>query len=150
LAKARAAAYWEKNASSGYDLADLQIEAPYRLHQQLRTLAQSLAMVHSRLTVTEHEIELIKRVAWSTIPADRRMVLTDLCSRDLSRQDMVDLLGKSPSRAGQILDELQYAKLIEETEGSSNGGRPPKVYSLVPGIAELKPLSILDHVADLA
>jgi hypothetical protein len=41
-------------------LADVQIEEPYRLQQQLRILTQSLALVHSPTDVTAYEMELVK------------------------------------------------------------------------------------------
>jgi hypothetical protein len=129
--------------------ADLQIEEPYRVHQQLRTLAQSLALVHSRPKVTDHEIELVKRVVWSTIPADRRAVLLALCSGDKPTKELVNATGKSSGRAAQVLDELERAKLIERRDGQTNGGRPPNIYSLVPGVSGLKPQEVIDHINDL-
>jgi hypothetical protein len=45
LARGREAAYWAKASFNTYELADVQIDEPYRLQQQLRTLTQSLALV---------------------------------------------------------------------------------------------------------
>jgi hypothetical protein len=45
-----------------------QKEGPFRLVSQLKALAINLARVHQRSVITEHEMELVRRVAISTIP----------------------------------------------------------------------------------
>jgi len=44
--------------------------SPPAPEQQLRILTQSLALVHGRIDVTAHDMELVKRVVFSTISAD--------------------------------------------------------------------------------
>jgi hypothetical protein len=150
LAKAQAASYREKDATGTYELISMQAEEPYRVHQQLCTLAQSLALVHGRTSVTAHEIELVKRVVWSTIPTDRRIILQTLCGGERCRQELLTLTGKSAGRAAQTLEELEHMKLIVGRDGPSTGGRPPILYTLPPSISDLLPLPLLDHIDDLA
>jgi hypothetical protein len=149
LAKARAASYRERDSTGEYELISMQVEEPYRVHQQLYTLAQSLALVHGRASVTAHEIELVKRAVWSTIPTDRRIVLEALCGGEQPRQALLTLTGKSLGRAGQTLEELEHVKLIAGRSGTSTGGRPPMIYTLTSGISDIRSLPILDHIDDL-
>lgn len=149
LAKARAASYRERDSTGEYELISMQAEEPYRVHQQLSTLAQALALVHGRGSVTAHEVELVKQVVWSTIPIDRRIVLKALCGGEQPRQQLLTLTGKSDGRAGQTLEELEHVKLIAGRRGTSTGGRPPTLYTLTSGISDLLPLPLLDHTNDL-
>jgi hypothetical protein len=55
---------------------DFQIEESFRILTQLRALSIALALVHKRQEVTEHEIELVRRVVLSTLPLNRASVLT--------------------------------------------------------------------------
>jgi hypothetical protein len=48
-----------------------------------------------------------------------------------------------------VLDELEQAKLIEQRDGPSDGGQPPKVFSIVSGVLDLLPLATIDHIDDL-
>src|SRR4030095_14305968 len=52
-----------------------QKRGPFRLGSQLKALAINLARVHQRSVITEHEMELVSRVAMSTIPPYRASVL---------------------------------------------------------------------------
>jgi hypothetical protein len=57
-----------------YEIEETQIEEPFRAVHQLKTLAISLTFIHNRESVTEHELELLRRVVLSTMPVDRAAV----------------------------------------------------------------------------
>jgi len=54
-----------------YEHTGQQREEPFRALQQLRGLARSLAVIHARNHVTDHELELLRRVVLSSMPPDR-------------------------------------------------------------------------------
>jgi hypothetical protein len=58
-----------------YDIVEIQREEPFRALSQLRVLAIALAIVHQRSEVTEHELELCRRVVLSSMPYDRSLIL---------------------------------------------------------------------------
>lgn len=52
-----------------------QVEGPFRILSQLRSLVIALALVHKRERATVHEMEIVRRVVLSTIPLNRASVL---------------------------------------------------------------------------
>jgi hypothetical protein len=111
-----------------------QVEKPFRVQQQLRNLGRGLALVHGRDRVTDHELELLGRIALSSLPADR----TDIVSRFPDHNDGLTAgacaaaIGKSDDRARQILDDLVLIKLLLRRSGKSQGGVPATLYAPVP------------------
>jgi hypothetical protein len=150
VAKGRAGAYWPKTAwDESPELESMQIEEPYRLYDQFRFLAQALARVHGRDAITDHELELLKRVAFSTIPAHRARVLEILRDGGMDRQSIPGCVGLRKGRVDRALAELEYAKLIEIGK-TPTGGRPRDYYTLVSWIDRLLPGDPSDHLADLS
>jgi hypothetical protein len=151
LARGRGAAYWPKvEWSETPQLASMQIEEPYRLYGQLRILSQALASVHGRDEVTDHELQLLRRVALSTIPVNRASVLRVLRTGVCARQDLPDGTGLGKHHTWRALDKLKYAKLVQVGDGKPTSGRPPKVYSLVDWVCRLLPGQLDNHLADLS
>jgi hypothetical protein len=153
LARGRAAAYWPKvEWGESAELASMQIEEPYRLYDQLRILSHALARIHGRAEVTDHELQLLRRVALSTIPVSRAKVLEALRGGELARQDLPEKTGLGKHRTWRALDELEYVKLVQAREGKSSkgAGQPGKRYSLGGWIPRLLPEDLSDHLADLS
>jgi DNA-binding IclR family transcriptional regulator len=107
-----------------------------------------LARVHGRVSITDHELELLRRVVLSSMPVDRAEVLSlfQRYSEGLTSVDCEKGIGKSRSRATQLLKELEAVKLVIG-EGEPAGRR----YCLTPELAALilKPVEPLNHVSDL-
>jgi len=105
-----------------YEIDDVQIEEPWRALQQLRNLARALARIHGRNCVTEHELELLRRVVLSSMPLGWVQVLECFqgSSEGLTRQQIETEIGKSYGRVKQLLDELVRVKLIRESQ-ETNG-----------------------------
>jgi hypothetical protein len=148
VARGRAAAYWPKvEWSESPELAGMQVEEPYRLYDQLRILSHALARVHGRDEVTDHELELLRRVALSTIPVSRARVLQALLEGGVARQDLPDKTGLGKHRTWRALDELEYTKLIQvgniKTKGKSGKG-----YSRTDWVSRLLPGDLSDHLVE--
>jgi hypothetical protein len=132
-----------------------QQEGPFRVQQQLRNLARGLARFHGRSCVTGHELELVRRVAVGSLPADRADVIALLPQhpRGLTETLCARGIRKSETRARQLLRELVRIGLLETTTADTNsGGRPASLYVPVPRFADLltAPLARLDHPLDIA
>jgi hypothetical protein len=143
----------ELNEESGeeqysYQVVDVQIEEPFRAFQQLRTLGRSLTRVHGRMAITDHELEILRRVVWSSIPPARHQVLGLYreSPMGLNATEARDKLRKSLTTTRNVLNELVELKLLRVEKVES-----VFVYTPVPDLADLicKPLVALDHMADL-
>jgi hypothetical protein len=132
------------------ELASMQVEEPYRLYDQLRILSHALARIHGRDEVIDHELELLRRVALSTIPTNRARVLEVLRDGEVSRQELPDRTGLGKRRTWRALDELEYVKLVESRRAKSTGGQPGLMYSLADGVSRLLPRGQSDHLSDLS
>lgn len=132
----------------------VQSEGPFRAQQQLRNLARGLAILHGRRRITDHELELVRRVAVGSILADRAAVasLFPEHSNGLTAKMCGEGIGKSEDRARQLLEELVLSKVLTTTKAESSGGKPATVYVPVPAFRDLltRPLTALDHTVDLA
>jgi hypothetical protein len=72
LAHGRASVRWHQNVSREWEIDQVQIEEPFRAAQQLRNLGRGLAAIHGRARLTEHELELLRRVVLGSMPVDPR------------------------------------------------------------------------------
>jgi len=153
LAAGRGVVNWERSLEGHYEIDKVQSEEPFRALQQLRTLARALARVHGRSRVTDHELELLRRVVLSSLVGNRLEILE--LFRDhpngLTAKTAKEQTGRSLSGVTRILDELSRLGLLIKEKGTSSGGAPPYLFRLVPKYAQLilTPYGALDHVADL-
>lgn len=149
VAKGRAAAYWPRNEDNELELASMQVEEPYRLYAQFRVLSHALALAHGRELVTEHELDLVRRVALATIPRDRARVLEALSEGELFRSDLVETVGIGRYRLDRAVKELEYVKLVERRSGEKSGkGAHPVLYNLADGVSSLLPKGKIDHFVE--
>ncbi len=113
----RATVYDEERGRSvqRQEVETVQIEEPFRAVQQLRNLGRALARIHGRPTVTAHELELIRRVALSSMPTDRAKVLGLLraCGGKLTWETCAQGLKKGRTRAEQLLEELRALEILD-------------------------------------
>ena len=61
-------------------------EGPWRLGLLLRMLAQGSAIIDGRYVVNDTDVSIIKHVAISTLPYDRRQVVRSLCSTGIAHR----------------------------------------------------------------
>lgn len=98
-----------------YSMKEMQVEEPFRALNQLRTLSRALAIVHGRKMITDHEIEIIRRVVVSSMPIDRSKVLTLLIKdKQITRMSCKEALDKSYSTAVELLEELVHLKILKK------------------------------------
>jgi hypothetical protein len=152
LAHGRASIRWHQNSYREWEIELVQIEEPFRGAQQLRNLGRGLAAVHGRTRMTEHELELLRRVVLASMPVDRADVLGQFRPEGFTAKECARLIGKSDDRARQLLDELVRVGLAVAEEGPSQVGRPATIYRPHPKFAELvtRPVEALDHFEGLA
>ncbi len=144
----RATVYNEERGRSvqRQEVETVQIEEPFRAVQQLRNLGRALARIHGHPTVTAHELELVRRVALSSMPTDRAKTLGLLqgCGGRLTWETTAQGLKKGDSRAIQLLEELRALEILdlESTE--------PRVYVPCADFADFlaQPVEVLLHEAE--
>lgn len=139
-----------------YENAGSQKEEPFRALQQLRGLGRSLACVHRRTQMTDHEMEMLRRVALSSMPPERAdtLLLFQEGSRylrsdgGLTRRKAAEGLTRSYNHAKRLLQELEGLGLIEAVGG---GESQERVYYPAGQFKRLitTPLLPLDHLLDL-
>lgn len=149
-----------------YEPDSVQREEPWRAVQQLKVLAASLALVHGREQVTGHELEMVRRVAISCT-TDARWSLLQLFSlpsalvkgqrrskgkrysyQGVTCNTAAHAMGRSASRAKQVLRELCIVGVIQEAGKSRKGDT---IYVPAPAFDDLlrEPTCPLDHPADV-
>lgn len=103
---------------SFYEPVEIQIEEPYRALLQLRVLARALASVLGKRMITLEELELVRKVALSSMPADRALLLSVIVTEDKpwSAKEIADELGISHKTALRQLDELVSLKILNKSE----------------------------------
>jgi hypothetical protein len=131
-----------------YEAANVQIEEPYRALEQLKNLGRALARIHGRSQVTDHEMELLRRVVLSSVSPVRGDALAcfRLYPTGLTAKELASELKKSETRARSLLQELGALKLVVEDKGSSGW-----IYRPIPELADLinEKVRVLDHRDDL-
>jgi hypothetical protein len=154
VAHGRATTAWQKSPWEEWEIASVQIEEPFRAWQQLRNLGRALARVHGRTALTGHELELVRRVALSSLPTDRKDVvdLFPAYPEGLTVGRCAASLGKGDTRTRSLLQELVRIGLVVEEQGESSGGKPPTRYVLVPKFRDIvaRASRPLDHMLDLS
>jgi hypothetical protein len=145
--------YDPETRDESYELEQVQREEPFRVQQQLRNLARALAWIHGSGRVGDHELELVRRVALGCLPAGRAEVLALLPGHPngLTVEVCSKLIGKSRSRARQLLQELVLVGLLTPTKADPTRGRPETIYTPIASFADLLTASMtpLDHLLDL-
>jgi hypothetical protein len=148
LGRGRAAVRWAR-VEGTWEIDGVQIEEPFRAFQQLSNLGRRLAKVHGRTRLTDHELEMLRRVALASAQGHRADVLALFqTGTDFTVEECADALGKSDDRTRQVLKELQRVGLVVVTPGA---GSKAATYAPNPRFAKLitRPLKPLNHIEDL-
>jgi hypothetical protein len=131
-----------------YEVEEMQVEEPFRALQQLRTLGRGLACIHGRPALTNHELELLRRVVMSSIRKERADALACIAQTPgIDRNTLKDRLGKSYGWADNVLADLCMMGLATKKVVGGNHVH----YHLIPELPDLvedwhEPL---DHLGDL-
>lgn len=103
-----------------YELLDIQIEEPWRAIQQLIRLAKYLALVEEKDEVGIEEMEIIRDITLSSMPADRAQALSIFKNSivdEITANNLADFSNKSNKTARRLLDELVYLGILEKDKG---------------------------------
>ena len=103
-----------------YEVADVQIEEPWRAVQQIMLLAKYLAFVVGKDEVTVEELSIIKEVVISSMPADRSQALRTIKEQGgtITAKQLSDSDDRSIKTSRRLLDELNALKVLEKIKGS--------------------------------
>lgn len=113
-----------------YEPLDIQIEEPWRAIQQLIRLSKYLALIEEKKEIGIEEMEIIKDITLSSMPADRAQALSIFRNKDINEINAGELsvyTEKSPKTSRRLLDELVYLGILEKEKG---GGTMANSYSL--------------------
>lgn len=115
-----------------YEASEIQIEQPWRAVQQLLTLSIYLALVSSKLEVGIEEMEIIKEVVISSMPADRAQAvraIKDAPEGEITAKYLSEQVDKSQKTTKRLLDELNFLGIVEKIKGA---GQIATSYRLIP------------------
>ncbi len=113
----------EGNDTQYYEAVDKpQIEQPWRGVQQLMTLSKYLALVSGRDSVNSDDLQIVKDVVLSSMPADRSQALKAIkaSNGEITAKQLSEKSERSTKTSRRLLDELVALKVLEKTRGSSN------------------------------
>jgi len=136
------------------DIQNYQVESPFRIISQLQSLVVNLARVHLREEVTDHEIAIVRRVVFSTLPQNRASVLglfqdpANLSAiGSLTVKRCATGVGLSDKGAERLLKGLKVLNVLEvDASKKEHEYRPRQEFSKLLTV----PVQPLDHIADLA
>ena len=136
---------------SYYEPLDVQIEQPFRAVQQLITLSEYLALVEDKIEVGEAEIEIIKEIVLSSMPADRSQALRAIKGSEngeITVKQLSEQVDKSIKTGRRLLEELVSAGLVEKIKGSGNIASSYKLVSKFKDFILLTPQEFMSQKED--
>jgi len=97
-------------------------EGPHRVIQYLRTILKGLALVSGRERITDEDLNIIRHIAFSSLPSHRRQVLRALLVGHgmLDSKKAEETLGISRPTARAWMKELAATAIASWTEGKGN------------------------------
>ena len=119
---ASAAAKWrgviQRADDSGHNPP--QIEQPERLAATFYCLARGFALINGRRELIDHDIEMLRPIAYSSIPEDRRRIYGALRRSDMLTTNAVSgLLECSDVKAASVMRELKALGVVWMKESRS-------------------------------
>jgi predicted transcriptional regulator len=103
-----------------YEPLETQIEQPWRAVQQLMELTKYLAFVCGKKEVGKDELEIIKQVVISSMPADRSQALRAIQAKGgaITAKELSEDIDRSNRTSRRMLDELSVLGILKKTKGS--------------------------------
>ncbi|MEK6832949.1 MAG: hypothetical protein AABY32_02785 [Nanoarchaeota archaeon] len=112
-------------------------EIPTRLVKQLKKLGICLALIHNKDEIDDEIIDIVKRVAFDTIPLDRLEVLKAI-GNGVFINEITKNVRLPEASIRKLLSILELLDLIrEETHGEDSVGRPLIMYKKAEWIINL-------------
>ncbi len=114
-----------------YEISDWQIEAPWRVLQQLRSLARVVAIMNNHDEITQWDLDTLKPILFSTMQVDRGEVVGILLKKcGLTAQDISKEIEKSSKTARRTLKELEALKIVDayKSPNINVSGKAPWAY----------------------
>lgn len=132
-----------------YDVGDIQIELPWRAVQQLIMLSQYLAFVSDRHTVDEDDLQIVKDVVMSSMPADRAQALRFIKQHagEITAKELSSLSDRSTKTSRRLLDELCALGVLEKIQGSGNVASDFKIDAKFSDFILLSPADYIEKVS---
>lgn len=123
-----------------YEIKDWQVEQPWRILNQLKSLLKILSFINNKKLVNEDEIKLIKPIILSTMPVDRAEILSLLTKEcGLSRKQLSQKIGKSIKTIGRTMKELEALRIVDcfRDPNMNIGGKAPWLFFIVEDFASI-------------
>lgn len=138
----------EGSGGGGRERLNKQTEQPWRGTYQLRNLARALARIHGRTRITNHEIDMLRRVVLSSIHEKwgRVLWLFQQWQEGFTPLQCAGKLGFSPKWAGTLLNDLWFVGIVEP-----NPALEGNVFQAKLQYREFltQPYDGIDHISDL-
>lgn len=97
-----------------YEIKDWQVEHPWRILNQIKSLLRILSFIDGKSSVDEEEIFLIRPIILSTMPVDRAEVLRILVLKcGLSASELAKEIKKSTKTIRRTLKELETLGIVD-------------------------------------
>lgn len=128
-----------------YEVTDVQIEEPWRAIQQIIQLAKYLAFVVGKDDVGIDELEIVKEVVISSMPADRSQALRAIKERGglITAKELSDVSDRSSRTSRRLLDELSALKVVEKIKGFGSIATDYKIQERFKNILLLDPAEFM-------
>ncbi len=112
----------EGNSITYYEIQDIQIEQPWRSVQQISSLAKYLTFIARKKEVGFAELEIIKDVVLSSMPANRAEALKSIIKSngEVTAKVLSDGIDKSVKTSRRLLDELAALKVLNKIKNTAN------------------------------
>jgi predicted transcriptional regulator len=114
-----------------YEITDWQIEAPWRVLNQLKSLVKVIGFMNNHDEITQTDLDTLKPILVSTMQVDRGEVVKMLLKKcGLTAKDISKEIGKSSKTVRRTLKELEALKIVDayKSPGMNLSGKAPWAY----------------------
>lgn len=110
-----------------YEITDWQVEQPWRILNQLKSLIRIICVINGNNTVGYAEISAIKPIIMSTMPVGRAEVIKVIVNKGMATaKEISNVIHKSPKTVQRTLKELYELDIIDKyKDPSHNAGKTP-------------------------
>lgn len=134
-----------------YEVLDIQIEEPWRAVQQLIELSRYLAHVVGKTEIGIDDLEIIKEVVISSMPADRSQALRSIQKHQgiITAKELADLSEKSTKTSRRLLDELSALKVLDKNKGEGSIATDYRITDKFQDFILCTPAEFLSHKSEI-